>query len=124
MSWNSANTRERSVDAAEDNALIPGEQRGGNECEIGKDHRVLRKVAFAQRLLSLAGEYEDRLRFHCRGALQVANAVADAWNAGEVDAETLADVVRHARLRLSALAGRIGGMRAIEERVDPATDLR
>src|SRR5437016_13206181 len=98
MSWNSANSRERSVEAAEDNALIPGKQRGGDKREIGEDHRVLGKVAFAQRLFSLAGEHEDGLRFHRRGALQFANAVADARDAIEVDAETLSDLGQHARL--------------------------
>ena len=90
----------------------------------GKDNGVLGELAVAQRLFALAGEHQDRLCAAAFGRLQVAQRVADARYAGQLDAEALADIDEHSRLGLAAIAVGIGGVRAEEHRVDAPADLR
>src|SRR4029453_2877947 len=123
--WKSRNASERRADIADAaRALFGREQRGGREREIGKDHRVLREIAGAQRLLALAREHEQRLRADGLRRLEVAHRVADARYAGHVDAEAQPDLAQHPALGLAAVAVGVGGVRAVEQGIDAPADLR
>src|SRR5262249_45969410 len=91
--------------------------------QVGKDDGVLREITLTQRLLPLAGQHEDRLRADGFRCLKVAQRIPDAGDAGQLDAEALADFGQEPRLRLPAVATRVGGMRAEEYRVEAAADL-
>src|SRR5437867_10085835 len=59
-SWYSAKRIERRADITRE-VLLTSEKRGRCKGKIRKDHGVLREVAFAQRLLALARQQQDRL---------------------------------------------------------------
>jgi len=100
------------------------QKRGGDKREVGKDNRIGRKDAIAQRLFALSRKDQNRLRLDRRRCLEIAHAVADTRNAGQIDAESIADFDEHPRFGLAALARRIGGVRAIEHGVDATAQMR
>src|SRR5687768_6095335 len=105
-------------------------RRGSWREVLGERRQVLehrgagRQLAFLLRLLPLAGEHQHRLRAGGGRRLQVAARVADHVDVVERDVEAAGDLEQHAGLRLPAFAGRVGGVRTEEERVDAPADLR
>jgi hypothetical protein len=118
ISWNSANAIERSDASIRGSTTVVGQQGRRGERKVGEDHGVLREAPVAKRLFPLARQHEHRLRAHRFGRLQITQAVADARHAGHRDIEADADLLQHARLRLAALAPRVGRVRAEEHGVD------
>src|SRR5688500_8021102 len=99
-------------------------ERSDGRGEIGVDLRALGEAAGPHGLLALPRENQYRLRPHGCGGLEVAQRVADARHAGEIDAEAVRDLFQEPRPGLAATAVRFLRVRAEEDRVDAPADLR
>lgn len=69
----------------------------------------------------LSGEYQVGLATRSGARLKVTRAVTDDWNAREVDAKTLTDLVEQTGGRLTTSTLVFGSMGAEKNRINPST---
>src|SRR5439155_26646609 len=76
------------------------------------------------RLLALPGPHQHRWSTGDLGGRQIAQAIANRWNAVHLHAVTTPDFLQPSGARLATFTARIGGVRTKEHRVDATASER